>query len=176
MYNNKASKPFRETNYEPEIWYQYPINKSLLGWNFVGASLGWDHQSNGRAQDYSHSWNRIMGGMVFEHGEYAVTVRPWWRITEDASNDDNPDITHYLGNFDLTVGRKIGQHSFDLMLRNNLQRQNNHGAVQLGWSFPLPKTPRMRGYVQWFNGYGESLMDYNVRQNTLGVGVQLADW
>lgn len=176
MYNNKASKPFRETNFEPEVWYQYPINQPIAGWNLVSASLGVNHQSNGRAQEYSRSWNRVMGGLIFERGEYALMLRPWWRLKEDPSNDDNPDISHYMGNFDLSFGRKLGRHSFDLVLRNNLQSHNNRGAVQLGWSFPLPYSPRMRGYVQWFNGYGESLMDYNVRQNTLGAGVLLADW
>lgn len=176
MYNAKASKPFRETNYEPEVWYQYPINRTFGGWNLVAASLGLNHQSNGRAQEYSRSWNRVMGSLIFERGDYAVMLRPWWRIAEDPGNDDNPDISHYMGNFDLAFGRKLGRHSFDLMLRNNLQGRHNRGAVQLGWSFPLPYSPRMRGYLQWFNGYGESLMDYNVRQNTLGAGIMLADW
>lgn len=176
LYNAQASKPFRETNYEPEVWYQYPVNKSVLGWNLVGASVGLNHQSNGRGQAFSRSWNRVIGGLVFERGEYAVMLRPWLRIKEDPGTDDNPDINHYLGNFDLSIGRKFGRHSLDLMLRNNLQGRDNRGAIQLGWSFPLPNSPRMRGYVQWFNGYGESLMDYNIHQNTLGVGVQLADW
>lgn len=175
MYNTEASRPFRETNYEPEIWYQYPVNKSWMGWNMVSASIGLDHQSNGRAQNYSRSWNRVMGGMVFERGEYAVALRPWLRIKE-SSDDDNPDISQYLGRFDLAVGRKFGNHSLDLQLRNNLKTQENRGSVQLGWSFPLSRSPQLRGYVQWFSGYGESLMDYNHYQNTLGIGVQMADW
>lgn len=176
MYNSAASKPFRETNFEPEIWYQYPVNRSIAGWNLVSASLGVNHQSNGRAQQFSRSWNRVMGGLIFERGEYAMMLRPWWRLKEDPTNDDNPDISHYMGSFDLSLGRKLGRHSFDLVLRNNLQRQRNRGAMQLGWSFPLPYSVRMRGYLQWFSGYGESLIDYNVRQNTLGAGVMLADW
>lgn len=176
MYNSAASRPFRETNFEPEIWYQVPINTPVAGWNLVGASIGLNHQSNGRGQEYSRSWNRLMGGLIFERGEYALMLRPWWRLKEDQRNDDNPDISHYMGNFDLSFGRKLGRHSFDLVLRNNLQRSYNRGAVQLGWSFPLPYSPRIRGYMQWFNGYGESLIDYNERQNTLGLGVILSDW
>jgi phospholipase A1 len=175
MYNTQASRPFRETNYEPEIWYQHPIGQDFAGWNLVSATIGLNHQSNGRAQEYSRSWNRLMSSFIFERGDSAVMLRPWLRVKEN-SDDDNPDINHYLGNFDLSIGRKIGRQSFELTVRNNLQGRGNRGALQLGWSFPLPKSPRMRGYVQWFNGYGESLIDYNVRQNTLGVGLMLADW
>jgi phospholipase A1 len=177
MYNSKVSKPFRETNYEPEIWYQYPVSQPILGWNFVAASIGLDHQSNGRSQqDLSRSWNRIMGGLIFEREEYALILRPWWRLPENHASDDNPDIGHYMGSFDLTLGRKFGSHSFDLILRNNLKRRDNRGAIQLGWSFPLPINKYLRGYVQVFSGYGESLMDYNVKQNSFGAGIMLADW
>lgn len=177
MYNGEISKPFRETNYEPEVWYQYPIGQPILGWNLVAASIGINHQSNGRSQqDNSRSWNRITGGLIFERGEYAVSFKPWWRLPESPASDDNPDIGHYMGWFELGVGRKFGSHSFDLMLRNNLKRRDNRGAVQFGWSFPLPVGDRLRGYLQVFSGYGESLMDYKVKQNSFGAGIMLADW
>jgi phospholipase A1/A2 len=176
MYDNAASRPFRETNYEPEVWYQYPIQVSWQGWTLTDAGFGVNHQSNGRGQTYSRSWNRVMGNLQFTHDGYSVGVRPWWRIEESKSKDDNPDISHYMGNFDLTLGHSVGRHHLELTIRNNLQEQNNHGAIQLGWSFPLPSMTSMRGYVQWFNGYGESLIDYNVRQNTIGIGVQVTDW
>lgn len=55
----------------------------MAGWNLVGVTLGLNHQSNGRGQQYSRSWNRVMGGAIFERGEYAVMLRPWWRLKED---------------------------------------------------------------------------------------------
>lgn len=174
MYNTSASAPFRENDYEPEVWFRRVVNQPVLGWNVSALSLGFNHQSNGRGHAFSHSWNRIIGTVALERGNLGLILRPWWRIHEDRSGDDNPDITRYLGNFDLTLVAREGEQSFDLMMRNNLHRHNNLGAIQLGWSFPL--TPRLRGYVQWFYGYGESLIDYNVRQNTIGAGIQLVDW
>jgi phospholipase A1 len=60
------------------------------------------------------------------------------------------------------------------LLRNNLQSTSNHGAVQVSWRLPLHG--RLRGYIQYLNGYGESLIDYNHRQQSIGIGVSLSDW
>ena len=50
------------------------------------------------------------------------------------------------------------------------------GAFELGWSFPLWKYPYLKGYIQYFSGYGESLIDYNQHVNKVGIGFALSDW
>ena len=78
-----------------------------------------------------------------------------------------------MGYGELRFGYKMGEYNLGMMLRNNL-RSENRGAVQLDWSFPINN--RFRGYVQYFNGYGESLIDYNDSVNRLSIGIMLTDW
>ncbi|WOX04977.1 phospholipase A [Microbulbifer pacificus] len=170
-YNSDDSSPFRETNHEPELIMTWLNDWTVFGFQNVANQLAINHQSNGRSEPYSRSWNRIYANFVFEHDEYYLAFKPWYRIRESREEDDNPDLEYYLGHFELTGGVEIGQHAVSLMLRNNL-RSDNKGAGELRWSFPMGH--RVRGYVKYFNGYGESLIDYDESVQTLGIGFELA--
>ncbi|WP_092749241.1 phospholipase A [Acinetobacter boissieri] len=174
-YNSKESSPFRETNYEPEASLVFRTNYNLFGLDgrLLGVTL--NHQSNGQSDPYSRSWNRLMLNIGLERGNFAVVVRPWYRIPESSSSDNNPDIENYVGRADVTTFYKWNDHQFSLMLRHTLKGgSNSRGAVQFDWTFPIKGN--LRGQLQYFNGYGESLIDYNHRANYVGVGVSLLDW
>ena len=96
-------------------------------------------------------------------------------IEEAAKDDNNPDIEDYVGRGDLTAFYRWKQNDFSLMLRHSLKDgDKSHGAVQFDWAFPI--TGKLRGNFQLFNGYGESLIDYNHRATYVGLGVSLLDW
>lgn len=175
VYNGAASRPFRETNYEPEVMLVWPMRASVLGWDWRMGSLSLTHQSNGRALPLSRSWNRVIATAAFERGDWVVEVRPWWRLSEGAEDDDNPDIADYMGRAELSIARYLGDHAFTAQLRHSLRGGNrSRGSVQLDWVFPL--TGALHGYLQVFSGYGESLVDYNLQQTKLGLGVTIAGW
>jgi phospholipase A1 len=173
-YNSGASAPFREINFEPEAFVAFNTGYELLGVTSQMVTIGVNHQSNGRTQPMSRSWNRITANLLFSKGETYVNLRPWYRIPENMLVDDNPHMEKYYGYGELYIMQKIKSHTVTLMLRNNLRGSGNRGAVQADWSFPLHK--QIKGYVQYFNGYGESLLDYNHANNRIGVGVMLSDW
>jgi len=179
-YNPKISSPFRETNHEPEVFLTFLTNSPFLGLNNRLITIGVNHESNGQSGTLSRSWNRVFAQFVLEKNQFYLSFMPWWRIPEskkvnptDAVGDDNPDIEHYLGHGEITGLYVLGQHRMGFMLRNNL-KSDNRGALQLDWSFPIQK--RVRGYLQYFYGYGESLIDYDYRSNRLGLGFSIIDW
>lgn len=181
LYNKKNSAAFRDTNYEPELFFSFkPLDED---WRIMKNyyHFGFVHQSNGKDLPQSRSWNRIFLTSFFEWQKTLFIFKVWYRIPEDPktgptdyTGDDNPDITKYLGYFELVSINKIKGHTLSLTLRNNL-RKDNKGSVELAWSFPLPDT-RLKGYVNYFNGYGESLIDYDYINSRIGLGVAFTDW
>jgi len=170
--NTRLSRPFRETDYQPEAILSYRPDVAIGGMRWRVLNFGLNHQSNGRSEPLSRSWNRVYAEFGLEHGNFALLVRPWARIGEPAEKDDNPDITDYYGYGDITAVYRWHEHTFTAMGRGN--PGTGKGAVQLTWSTPR-LIGRFKGYVQFFSGYGESLIDYNWRQTTIGLGVALSD-
>jgi phospholipase A1/A2 len=175
LYNTADSCPFRETNYEPEILFNYRMNADIFGLvknRFI--QVGFNHQSNGLGGSLSRSWNRIVANFGFERGAFDLVLRTWFRIPENESNDDNPDILAYMGYGDIAMGYHWKDWAVGALFRNNLRLEDNRSALQLDVSFPLVRS--INGYLQYFVGYGESLIDYDHFNNRIGIGVMVKDW
>jgi phospholipase A1 len=172
LYNFEDSSPFRETDYEPELLLTLSTRLSVLGLNARFVQLGVNHQSNGQSEPLSRSWNRIVANVGIERGHLSVLLKGWYRVPD--TEDDNPTLVHYMGNGELWAYYFLKKHRLGLMLRDNLNFRENRGAIQLEWSFPL--FAMIGGYVQYFRGYGESLLDFNHRVNRIGVGFIISDW
>jgi phospholipase A1/A2 len=178
LYNSAFSSPFRDTNYEPELLVNFRTNYELFGFKGRFVNVGLNHHSNGRSQPLSRSWNRVVANVGLEKNNFDLLLKTWFKIPENEDKDDNPDITRYMGYGELWGTYYWNKHKVAMMFRNNLRPTNNVGAVQLDWSFPLPllKGDWLKGYIQYFNGYGESLLDYYQSINRISAGIMLTDW
>lgn len=175
VYAGSASRPFRETNYEPELMFGWPLQQTLAGWRLRQAMLALNHQSNGRSIPLSRSWNRVIGALQLERGDWTAELRPWVRMAESPGDDDNPDIEDFAGRGELVLTRRWQDHLVALQLRHSLRGgERSRGSGQLEWEFPIDGA--LKGHLQWFSGYGESLVDYNLRQNKIGIGVSIVGW
>ena len=169
--NTRASSPFRETNYEPQLFIGWATDYSLGGWTLRDVETGFNHQSNGRSDPTSRSWNRVYARLMAKNGNMLAEIKPWYRIPESASSDDNPDITKYMGYYQAKLGYMLDDNVFSVEWNYNWN--TGYGGATLGWSYPV--TEHVRFYTQLFSGYGESLIDYNHRQTRIGVGFTLND-
>ena len=175
LYNDSgnASRPFRETNYMPELMlgYKPALRLGDAQWNLL--TLAFNHQSNGRTDTLSRSWNRVIAGVGVENGNFGLLGRLWWRIPESDNSDDNPTLSDYYGWGDLSAIYKWRGGSFAGTIRGN--PSTGKGAGQVSWT-SAPLLGPLRGYVKVFSGNGETLIDYNWNQTTFGIGVTLNDW
>jgi len=190
IYNWNESAPFRTTDHEPELFYEWRAAEAEASSRRVFYRLGVVHESNGEGVRLSRSWNRLFGeylvasspgacrqtleGSEPKPGTCAV-AKAWWDLQHDDIH--NPDIDKYMGYFELRgehVWKLRGRPRLALMLRNNLRSDGNRGAAQVDLSRGLPwRWEDLRVRLQYFHGYGESLIDYDHNSNRIGVGLEL---
>lgn len=175
VYNEDNSRPFRATDYQPEVFLTQPVSANLpFGGRLRMLGAGAIHHSNGQDDPLSRSWNRayLMAGA--EWGKLSVIPRIWARVNNESSDeDDNPDIEDYMGYGDVKFLYDLAnQQSISGTLRYN--PSTNKGAAQIDYVYPL--TENVNGFVQLFQGYGESIVDYNHENTSIGFGIVLNDW
>lgn len=178
LYNSKRSRPFRETIYNPEIFYRWipQARDAVFTWGLDG---GYEHESNGQDIPASRSWDRLYLAPFFERRGTALQLKLWYRLPEDtkkdendASGDDNPDIDDYLGYGELHLYRRFNaDQRAHAMLRAHPGTGN--GAVQLEYSWRIGEGDLFWHAYLW-HGYGESLTDYKDSITRIGVGFSLA--
>ena len=173
-FNVGNSSPFRESNYEPEFIGTLGTGNAQ-GWKLL--NLGFSHQSNGRKEPDSRSWNRLYLQGGWEWDDIYVMGRGWWRIPEKPSQDDNPDLTSHIGRGELSIHWLPERDDEIIMLiRSNLQVYGHRGFLQLDWASPFKVGRSSQLNFQLTTGYGDSLIDYNHSQTTIGIGIVFKEW
>ncbi len=169
VYAGDISSPFRETNYMPELFGSFRPGIDVGNLKFNLLNFGYTHQSNGRADPISRSWDRLFVEAGLERDNLVLLGRAWAKVGDV---EDNPDITDYYGYTELNALYRWRDNTFTLMGRGNLG--TGKGAAQFSWT-SRPVLGPMRVHFQLFSGYGESLIDYDWNQTTVGLGVTLND-
>lgn len=177
VYNENHSRPFRAHDYQPEIFITQPVKADLpFGGKLRMLGAGLVHHSNGEDDPLSRTWNRAYAMAGMEWGNLTVMPRLWGRIAKGSDSgkpDDNPDIKDYYGYGDVRFLYQLEQgKNISGTVRYN--PKSNKGALQLDYVHPIGKG--VSGYVQIFQGYGQSIVDYNHESTSVGVGIMLNDW
>jgi phospholipase A1 len=163
-----SSQYFRETNYEPELFYEDHIKSALF-------RLGVDHQSNGRGGQLERSWNRAVSTVQMSGDNWLVGMKAWALIfTGESSQLHNSDIAKFLGYENVLFSYKFQSKAVLSVQLQNLESFMRRGYGEITLSYPVLR--HMSLYAQYFNGYGQSLLEYNHRTQSAGVGVSFNDW
>lgn len=176
MYNfGDDSAPFRNNDYQPEIFLTQPVKADLpFGGKLRMLGAGLVHHSNGQSRPASRSWNRVYAMAGMEWGKLTVVPRLWARVdpTKESQND-NPDMTDYMGYGDLKVAYQFDDKRY---LASTLRYNpfKNKGAAEVSYIFPIKG--KLNGVVKGFHGYGENILDYNHKQTGVGLGVMFQGW
>ena len=177
----ELSKPFTDSSYRPRLFYaNYDLAQFRDGQAHLGVETGIGHESNGKEGDDSRSFNMLYVRPTLSFGDrdgFRFYVAPL--IHNYIAESDNPDLSDYRGYVDwlLGVGSKGG---LDFWATVRKGTRSDYGSVELNASYPLSKLSRgdLTGWLmlQYFNGYGESLIDYQRKldsQLRFGIAVAL---
>lgn len=178
---NELSKPFRDSSYRPRLFYaNHDLGRFLDGRLRFGVETGLGHESNGKDGAQSRSFNMAYVRPTLIYGEPdGLRFFAGPLIHNYLANGENPDIEDYRGYVDwlFGIGSKGGL-DFWTTLRKGTR--GSYGSVEVNLSYPLSKLSGgdLTGWLmlQYFGGYGESLLDYRSKldaQWRLGIGVAL---
>ena len=169
VYNKNWSRPFRESNYNPEFFFRkvYSVKGDSNNIQLVLNDMGYQHQSNGQIQELSRSWDRIYIRQIYSWKRLLLTLSLWHRMSDDI--DDNPDIQRYLGYGELSIDYRFKK----AMAGIRIIPGDRYAGAELSYSYPLQDN--IRFFTKAFYGYGNSLIDYNNKNRRLGIGFILTD-
>ncbi len=172
IFNRGESRPISETDYEPEVILTLGMGGTGNGLKLV--NLGLSHESNGLDPVEHRGWSRayVQGG--WDWNRLSVLARLWRVVPE--SDDDNPNIRRFMGSGDL-VARYESEGGYVTHVLARANPSSNRGYAELNWATPVRKDlGGLRFHVQITRGYGETLIDYNHRQTTIGAGISFGAW
>lgn len=169
----ESSAPFREHNYNPEIFWDYRQSNASHG--FLGHGLGtyidqigFEHQSNGLDGFNSRSWDRVYAQKRFKLLDDRLSLKlKVWNIVN--LGVENSDIADYYGNVELEAGFALTQH-FDV----NLTAMKGHQTGKFSYQLDLKSGfDWMNGklFLSYYDGFGEALINYNQKSRSLRAGV-----
>ena len=177
----EKSSPFRDTNYKPGMFYEANFGEGRLDWmESFGLRTGYEHESNGRDGTNSRSLNilylrpRLVLG---DSRKYYFEIAPKAYVYV-GNLDENPDIAEYRGYVDLTLRTGYGN-GWQISSTFRRGTQDHYGSIQVDATYPLSRILFLKdlgGFLQlqYFNGWGESLIDYNEkRPSQFRVGIMI---
>ena len=160
------SFPFADNNYNSGLLLTVPV---ILENKLKGvASFSLEHESNGKDGEESRSWNFItLSGAYFRNISFSFHAKVWYGFVSDS----NPDLLKYKGYGQIVSNYRSFDNRYGVSLSINPCSKGVNTQVEL--NFRPDKTANEYLFLQWYQGYGESLLDYNRYSSMVRIGICL---
>lgn len=164
----EKSLPMTDLNFNPGIG----LTKPLFSKNrYIGkVTLMAEHESNGRDGDASRSWNKIsLSANVMIDPMLMVHDKIWIPIID---GENNRDILDYCGLYQVGLQMFSRNRRFNAgvtLVKRRGWRQSYNTTIEL--SYRLWKRDNQFLFLQYYNGYGEGLLEYNKFHSQLRIGI-----
>ena len=162
----QASLPMRDLNFNPGIGLGHLIIRKN---KYIGkAYVMVEHESNGRDSIENRSWNKLtLGAAVLLNKNWEVQFKGWIPVIDGKENDD---ILKYNGIFQVAANYRTDNRRLNLglILTKRLTWFSFNTQVELSYKFNNNENQYF--FVQYYNGYGENLLEYNQFKSILRVG------
>ncbi|OZI76662.1 MULTISPECIES: phospholipase A [Bordetella] len=164
------SMPFIDTTFNPSVfWLSDNLWTSPTQHWRLGLNTGIEHMSNGKSGDDSRSLNDAYVQPAINYrfdGGSTLTFAPKIKAYVGVA-DENSDYRDYAGFVDWNL--RWAQDNGAVISAMYRQGASRHRTTQLDFAWPLRRTwLDMNGYLhlQYFNGYGETLLGYDQRNKS----------
>ena len=162
----QASLPMRDLNFNPGIGLGHLIIRKN---KYIGKAYAMvEHESNGRDSIENRSWNKLtLGAAVLLNKNWEVQFKGWIPVIDGKENDD---ILKYNGIFQVAANYRTDNRRLNLglILTKRLTWFSFNTQVELSYKFNNNENQYF--FVQYYNGYGENLLEYNQFKSILRVG------
>ena len=158
------SSPFADNNYNPGLLLIKPVidKNRLLG----VASFSFEHESNGRQGLESRSWNYFtLSGIYFFNAYFYAQVKLWYGWI----GGENPDLFDYRGYGLVALNYRSFNDKFGVSFVINPCKETVNTQLEL--TFQPNKNANQYLFLQWYQGYGESLLEYNQYASMVRIGI-----
>lgn len=162
------SMPMTGLNFNPGIGITKPLfvkNRYIGKMTFMV-----EHESNGRDSIWSRSWNRVaLAANIMVTRNLMVHGKIWYPIVDGMNNKD---IVDYCGFFQFGAQVLSNNKRFVgniTIVKHKGWNMNSNVIVDLG--FRIFRKENQYLYLQFYNGYGEGLLEYNKFHSQIRVGL-----
>ena len=162
------SMPMTDLNFNPGIGLTKPL---FVKNRYIGkVSLIVEHESNGRDSIQSRSWNKIsLAANIIIDPNLMVSGKIWLPIVD---GENNKDILKYSGIYQMSVQASTDNRKFTgsiTLVKRQGWNFNYNTIVELAYRFS--RRANQYFFLQYYNGYGEGLLDYKVFKSQLRLGI-----